>query len=259
MSHKHVQSAAQVSKAKARSIALDLRAKGKTYKEISTILGTSEKTAFLYVERALEKERERGDRLADLLRQMEEVKLDLLWATYWDKAQAGDLKAAEFILRLAERRSKLKGLDAPVRSVTVGLKFDGMSATEIEKEAERRGIILRPRDLPQGSLPCQSKGASSKPALPYLMSEPLKDSCPSSERLSLIPPQSPDASLTLPTVGKSVLLDCTPLVSISLPDEALILERLPRPATGSPSPEDTTRPEPSVEPSYSSSDTPSES
>jgi hypothetical protein len=47
------------------------------------------------------------------LRQMELARLDEIQLKLWDKR--GDPRAADTLLRLFERRSKLMGLDAPVK------------------------------------------------------------------------------------------------------------------------------------------------
>jgi hypothetical protein len=78
------------------------------------------------------------------LRLRECAKLDALEDAIWVKAEAGDLKAQEGVLRLMTRRAKLMGLDAPVKTetkVSATADLAGMSDEQLLAEAERLGLF----------------------------------------------------------------------------------------------------------------------
>jgi len=66
-------------------------------------------------------------------RQLEAQKLDDLAEKYFMAACAGDIKAAEFLLDISERRSKLLGLDAPIQTQMEVITYD---ATELQRQYE---------------------------------------------------------------------------------------------------------------------------
>lgn len=55
---------------------------------------------------------------AQAIYDLEVERLDALLHGLWAAAEGGDLQAVDRALRVAERRAKLMGLDAPVRSTT---------------------------------------------------------------------------------------------------------------------------------------------
>lgn len=92
--------------------ALTLRLQGLTFREVAEQVGVSVATAHKYVTRALA-DIPKGE--ADTLRALECERLDALQAAYWDAALAGNLDAADRVLRIIDRRARLLGLDAPQR------------------------------------------------------------------------------------------------------------------------------------------------
>lgn len=70
----------------------------------------------------------------EALRVLEEDRLDILQTAYWGKALGGDLPAAQFVLKVAESRRKLLGLDMPVRQQVEVISYD---ANSIESELAR--------------------------------------------------------------------------------------------------------------------------
>ncbi len=99
-----------------RRRALELRKAGWQYDDIAAELGRPHSTIVVWVLDELR--RLDADELthADTARRMELERLSAIGATYWERACNGDLKSAEFYLKIMERRSKLLGLDAAVRA-----------------------------------------------------------------------------------------------------------------------------------------------
>jgi hypothetical protein len=70
----------------------------------------------------------------EALRVLEEDRLDILQTAYWGKALGGDLPAAQYVLKVAESRRKLLGLDMPVRQQVEVISYD---ANSIQSELAR--------------------------------------------------------------------------------------------------------------------------
>jgi predicted DNA-binding protein (UPF0251 family) len=112
--------------------ALRLRAEGATYDEIGRQLGVSRPMAARVVHRALDRVvREPANHLIAL----ECTRLDLLTKAHMPKALAGSARAAEIVLRVMERRARLLGLDAPVRSEVHVMSAEEQDALDREIEA----------------------------------------------------------------------------------------------------------------------------
>lgn len=89
--------------------ALELRRAGLTYDAIAERLGFANKGgAYKAVKRALQRTLQEP---ADELRALEVDRLDRLQAAIWPKAMRGDTAAVDRVLRIAERRARLLGLD----------------------------------------------------------------------------------------------------------------------------------------------------
>jgi DNA-binding CsgD family transcriptional regulator len=93
------------------SEALELRKQGFTFEEIGCRLGITRQGAHKAVNRALHKINEKCQENAEELRTLESQRLDELHKAFWRKAKAGDIKAADQVLKIMERRTKLLGLD----------------------------------------------------------------------------------------------------------------------------------------------------
>jgi hypothetical protein len=112
MAHSH-SSAAKVQAAERRLQALELRKKGQTFAQIGKALGCSEQRAHFIVTQELQRlNRVRAEAAAEVAR-LEAERLDGLHAAFWDKAVGGDVDAANVIIKLANRRARLLGLDQP--------------------------------------------------------------------------------------------------------------------------------------------------
>jgi hypothetical protein len=92
-----------------------MRVSGASYRQIATALGTTVKTAHADCQQELRDQRRmaaetNADRKAVMLAQLERAKLGLN-----AKVQAGDTKAADVLVKIIDRESKLLGTDAPAR------------------------------------------------------------------------------------------------------------------------------------------------
>ena len=89
--------------------ALQLRRQGCEYEEIARRLGYRSKSgAYNAVKRGLDSTVREP---ADELRQHEFQRLERLHAVLWPRAMEGDLRATDCVLKIADRRCKLMGLD----------------------------------------------------------------------------------------------------------------------------------------------------
>jgi hypothetical protein len=100
--------------------ALDLRARGKSYREIAAFTGVSVRQAFEDVKQGLADHRESYAETAADVRGLELARLDRLWRRAEDLLESDDDDGAKAIgaaLRIMERRARLLGLDAQVEQV----------------------------------------------------------------------------------------------------------------------------------------------
>ena len=100
--------------------ALDLRARGRTYREIAAFTGVSVRQAFEDVKQGLADHRESYAETAADVRTVELARLDRLWRRAEDLLESDDDDGAKAIgaaLRIMERRARLLGLDAQVEQV----------------------------------------------------------------------------------------------------------------------------------------------
>ena len=97
------------------------------------------------VERLLARVEHEG---AGQLRAVESRRLDVMQAAVWEKARAGDCDAIRTVLRISERRSKLLGLDSPVR-----VAVEGISEQQFAARAAELLLITGVRPLVAAALP----------------------------------------------------------------------------------------------------------
>jgi transcriptional regulator/post-segregation antitoxin (ccd killing protein) len=128
------------------SKAVELRRQGKNYKEIGQALGVTEQKAWQIVKKEMQRLLKFRTEAADALVRLELDRLDMLLAVVWPKAEKGDTKAVDSALKIAERRSKLLGLDAPTK-VKGELTFKTYTDDELMAEARRLGL-----EVPAGLL-----------------------------------------------------------------------------------------------------------
>ena len=101
-----------------QAVALQMRLAGKTYDEIADALNYQGRAgAWKAVESAL---LETIKEPSNALRALEIERLDKLHGALWPVAMKGDLAAVASILKIAERRARLLGLDAPETVEAIG-------------------------------------------------------------------------------------------------------------------------------------------
>lgn len=128
--------------------ALDLRAAGRRYDQIAEALGMTERAARIAVRRCLERVAEEADERARALRDVEDARLDAITAALWENR--GDPKAAAVLVRIAERRAKLWGLDVDRGAgVTVNVG-DSDERVVVVVPDNGRGPTEERRSLPAG-------------------------------------------------------------------------------------------------------------
>lgn len=95
-----------------------LRIQGFSFREIALRLGyNSPQASFDAVKRALEKTLREP---ANELRSLESERLDEMFQRAYLMALSGDLQAMQTAMKVMERRAKLLGLDAPVKTELTG-------------------------------------------------------------------------------------------------------------------------------------------
>tara|TARA_Y100000310_G_scaffold111632_1_gene110026 strand:+ start:440 stop:964 length:525 start_codon:yes stop_codon:yes gene_type:complete len=93
-------------------LSLELRLRGKSYRFIAEALGVRVQTVKSYIERGLSA---RESENIEGVRRMEGIRLDYMLDKLWDKVEAGDEFAIDKVLKIMDRRSKLYGLDSPIK------------------------------------------------------------------------------------------------------------------------------------------------
>lgn len=107
--------AKKIGAAERRHQALNLRRGGGSYRSIASQLNISIEQVRRDLNQSLKALAEQELELAEELRALEADRLNTLTLGFWSKAVGGDLNAANFVLRVSERRSKLLGLDKPAQ------------------------------------------------------------------------------------------------------------------------------------------------
>lgn len=123
--------------------ALELRVEGKDYNQIARILGVSNKTAWHYVNKEVERTTASSEKDAAIIRKMELKRLDMMLekilpgvtkgrpiitnkGVIYDPDKPNQMlllpsdKSAETVLKIMERRAKLLGIDAPEKKLIAG-------------------------------------------------------------------------------------------------------------------------------------------
>jgi hypothetical protein len=122
---------------------LELKRSGATWDAIAEVVGYSNASgAFKAYKRAMVRTLQQP---AEELRDAEIDRLDRLQRAFWfeaigDRDTPPNLRAADFILRVIDRRSKLLGLDAPTKVQAEVVTYD---ASSIESDIERIAYQLR--------------------------------------------------------------------------------------------------------------------
>lgn len=104
-----------------QTLALELRRDGWTYRAIGKKLDCTAVTAWRDVQVALKASLKLRDGEAEILRQLELERLDMMWRALEHFMAAGNIGSIMAGVRVMERRAKLLGLDAPASiDVTTG-------------------------------------------------------------------------------------------------------------------------------------------
>lgn len=114
--------------------ALELRLQGVSYRAIGKRLNCSPAAAYQYVAGALAEIRGNCLEKAEELRELEISKLDKLEAKLWESVEkvtdpGENARVATAVVKVAESRRKLLGLDAPQRIETTGNLYTVISAS----------------------------------------------------------------------------------------------------------------------------------
>ena len=134
---------------------VELRRTGETWDRIARVVGYSNAAgAYKAYKRALLRTLQQP---TEEMRDLELDRLDRLQRAYWKRAIEGETRAADFILRVIDRRAKILGLDAPQKIQAQVVTYDGTS--DIDSDIERIVRLLdqvdpsRPLSLESGVSP----------------------------------------------------------------------------------------------------------
>lgn len=117
--------------------ALALRKAGASYRSIADTLACSLSQVYDDVQHAYAELNAQQQAEAAEARTLEAARLDDVQASFWQRARSGDVKAAQTVLRVMERRAKLLGLDAP--TLIAPTNPDG---TPYEAQQQLIGVVL---------------------------------------------------------------------------------------------------------------------
>lgn len=116
--------------------AMSLMLAGLSPEQIGQRMGITATAVNALVTRTLERA---ANRNVEQLREIENQRLDRAQAAIWTKVLAGDLKAIDTYLRIAQRRSKINGLDAPTNiNLNVGIRQEMEKALD-----ELHAVVLQ--------------------------------------------------------------------------------------------------------------------
>lgn len=114
--------AAHLATLEKRAQVLELRRAGASLRDMERALGIDKNTAKRYLDEAMADLQAAQNEKAEATRAVELDRLERLHMVLWPTATAKDTdadtrnKAVDRLIRISERRSKLLGLDAPVRA-----------------------------------------------------------------------------------------------------------------------------------------------
>lgn len=94
---------------------LELRRKGKTYRDIAAQLNISVSTAHQHVSAAIASIKQESNETAEQIVALELERLDKALLALEDKILDGDAKAIEVMIKLQDRRARYCGLDSPTK------------------------------------------------------------------------------------------------------------------------------------------------
>lgn len=118
---------------------LELRKSGMTYQAIGAALCMSRQAAHKAITKALRELLEQSAEDAAEVRALELLRLDALLEGVWALATGGNLGAVDRALRIAERRAKITGIDAPTKVTPTTTDGDDV-------ENVTRGVFIVPAE-----------------------------------------------------------------------------------------------------------------
>lgn len=129
----------------------ELRLRGRTIREIAADVGVSRSIAHADVVAVLDRIKAEANDTAEQVRQLEIERLDKMLDSFWQRVLEGDEKAADVVLKVQARRSKLLGLDAPEQHSVEASVTQADPATAARLVREAFGEKATPRDA--GAVP----------------------------------------------------------------------------------------------------------
>lgn len=143
-----------------RSKVLELRRQGLGYEAIAKQVGCSVSTANRAVAARLQELRDQAPEDTQAVRDIELQRLDESAAALHSKVLAGDPRATDVYLRVMERRARLLGLDAPVRSELTGAE----GAPLIPDATDARAVLAKAlADATRGVAGAPAGGSAGEP------------------------------------------------------------------------------------------------
>jgi len=116
---------------------LALRRAGMPYDRIGEAIGISKQAAHKAVTKALREITSKSAETAAEIRELELMRLDAMLTGLWPQASRGNLGAIDRALRIAERRAKITGIDAPTKVAPTTTDGDDLAPVS-------RGIFVVP-------------------------------------------------------------------------------------------------------------------
>ena len=145
--------------------AMSLRLKGWTVGEIAKEMGLSLGSIHNYLKKGIDEYDKRNTQSCAQLVKMEEARLDKLLAAWWDRSVGYDIsnrdgsvshvppdgKAVDVVMRVMERRAKLRGLDA-TQKAELTITYENMPIEQLMERALQLGVAI-PAELAGKALP----------------------------------------------------------------------------------------------------------
>jgi hypothetical protein len=117
---------------------VELRREGKTWQQIADAVSyATPMGAWKAYQRACQRTLQEP---TDEARRIELDRLDALQRTYWEPAVEGNLRAADFVLRVIDRRARILGIDAPQKIQAEVVNYEGVGS--IDAEVDRIARII---------------------------------------------------------------------------------------------------------------------
>lgn len=136
----HRTAAEETERDQRRAKCVDMRIKGNTFQAIADALGYANRdAAWRDWRRALELARAEANMELSEARAFELARLDAIDRIAWVQAEGGEMKALEVLLKVSDRRSKMLGLDQPVKH-TINFEDIDRAIAEYEQQLRDAGI-----------------------------------------------------------------------------------------------------------------------